>query len=84
MKILSPSRTGVLFSRDPSTGENKLYGEYLIDAQARSPHEEREKVCVCMCVSECERESVREKVCVRERECVCVREKEQAPRRIPH
>jgi pyruvate,orthophosphate dikinase len=27
------SGTGVLFSRDPSTGENKLYGEYLIDAQ---------------------------------------------------
>jgi len=27
------SGTGVLFSRNPSTGENKLYGEYLIDAQ---------------------------------------------------
>ncbi len=25
--------TGVAFTRDPSTGENKLYGEYLIDAQ---------------------------------------------------
>lgn len=25
--------TGVAFTRDPSTGENKLYGEYLINAQ---------------------------------------------------
>ncbi|HZJ82788.1 MAG TPA: pyruvate, phosphate dikinase [Clostridia bacterium] len=25
--------TGVAFTRNPSTGENKLYGEYLIDAQ---------------------------------------------------
>ncbi len=24
-------------SRNPSTGENKLYGEYLIDAQVSSP-----------------------------------------------
>ncbi|MBU1599485.1 pyruvate, phosphate dikinase, partial [bacterium] len=29
----SSSGTGVAFTRDPSTGENKLYGEYLIDAQ---------------------------------------------------
>lgn len=27
------SATGVLFSRNPSTGENKLYGEYLPNAQ---------------------------------------------------
>ncbi len=27
------SGTGVMFTRDPSTGENVLYGEYLIDAQ---------------------------------------------------
>jgi pyruvate,orthophosphate dikinase len=27
------SGTGVLFTRDPSTGENKLYGEWLPDAQ---------------------------------------------------
>jgi len=27
------SGTGVLFTRDPSTGENKLYGEFLINAQ---------------------------------------------------
>ncbi len=27
------SGTGVAFSRNPSTGENKLYGEYLINAQ---------------------------------------------------
>ncbi|MDI6751765.1 MAG: pyruvate, phosphate dikinase [bacterium] len=27
------SGTGVAFTRNPSTGENKLYGEYLIDAQ---------------------------------------------------
>jgi len=27
------SGTGVLFSRNPSTGENKLYGEYLMNAQ---------------------------------------------------
>jgi pyruvate,orthophosphate dikinase len=27
------SGTGVAFSRDPSTGENKLYGEYLLNAQ---------------------------------------------------
>lgn len=27
------SGTGVLFSRDPSTGENKLTGEYLLNAQ---------------------------------------------------
>ncbi|MEM8486964.1 MAG: pyruvate, phosphate dikinase [Bacteroidota bacterium] len=25
--------TGVLFTRNPSTGENKLYGEYLVNAQ---------------------------------------------------
>ncbi|HZK34127.1 MAG TPA: pyruvate, phosphate dikinase [Bacillota bacterium] len=29
----SDSGTGVAFTRDPSTGENKLYGEYLMDAQ---------------------------------------------------
>ncbi len=29
----SDSGTGVLFTRDPSTGENVLYGEYLINAQ---------------------------------------------------
>lgn len=27
------SATGVCFSRNPSTGENKIYGEYLINAQ---------------------------------------------------
>jgi len=27
------SGTGVCFSRDPSTGDNKFYGEYLMDAQ---------------------------------------------------
>ena len=27
------SATGVLFTRDPSTGENALYGEYLVNAQ---------------------------------------------------
>jgi hypothetical protein len=27
------SGTGVLFTRNPSTGEKKLYGEYLISAQ---------------------------------------------------
>ena len=27
------SGTGVAFTRNPSTGENKLYGEYLMDAQ---------------------------------------------------
>ena len=27
------SGTGVCFSRDPSTGENKFYGEYLMNAQ---------------------------------------------------
>jgi len=27
------SGTGVLFTRNPSTGENKLYGEFLVDAQ---------------------------------------------------
>ena len=27
------SGTGVAFTRNPSTGENKLYGEYLINAQ---------------------------------------------------
>ncbi len=27
------SGTGVLFSRNPATGENKLYGEYLMNAQ---------------------------------------------------
>ena len=27
------SGTGVLFTRNPSTGEKKLYGEYLINAQ---------------------------------------------------
>ena len=29
----SDSGTGVAFTRDPSTGENKLYGEYLMNAQ---------------------------------------------------
>ncbi|MDW7738884.1 MAG: pyruvate, phosphate dikinase [Bacillota bacterium] len=39
------SGTGVAFTRDPSTGENKLYGEYLLNAQGedvvagiRTPH----------------------------------------------
>jgi phosphoenolpyruvate synthase/pyruvate phosphate dikinase len=27
------SGTGVLFTRNPSTGEKKLYGEFLINAQ---------------------------------------------------
>jgi len=27
------SATGVLFTRNPATGENKLYGEYLVNAQ---------------------------------------------------
>lgn len=27
------SGTGVLFTRNPSTGENKLYGEFLVNAQ---------------------------------------------------
>lgn len=27
------SGTGVCFTRNPSTGERKLYGEYLINAQ---------------------------------------------------
>ncbi len=27
------SGTGVAFTRDPSTGENKFYGEFLINAQ---------------------------------------------------
>ena len=27
------SGTGVLFTRNPATGENKLYGEFLMDAQ---------------------------------------------------
>ena len=27
------SATGVGFTRDPGTGENKLYGDYLINAQ---------------------------------------------------
>ena len=30
------SGTGVAFTRDPSTGENKLYGEYLMNAQERT------------------------------------------------
>jgi phosphoenolpyruvate synthase/pyruvate phosphate dikinase len=32
------SGTGVLFTRSPATGENKLYGEYLVNAQVL-PHE---------------------------------------------
>ena len=27
------SGTGVAFTRNPSTGENKVYGEFLMDAQ---------------------------------------------------
>ena len=27
------SGTGVAFTRDPATGENKIFGEYLINAQ---------------------------------------------------
>jgi pyruvate,orthophosphate dikinase len=41
----SDSGTGVAFTRDPSTGEKKLYGEYLLNAQGedvvagiRTPH----------------------------------------------
>jgi pyruvate,orthophosphate dikinase len=30
------SGTGVCFTRNPSTGERKLYGEYLINAQVRA------------------------------------------------
>ncbi|MDD4035850.1 MAG: pyruvate, phosphate dikinase [Bacilli bacterium] len=40
------SGTGVVFSRNPATGENKLYGEYLMNAQGedvvagiRTPHQ---------------------------------------------
>jgi len=40
------SGTGVLFTRDPNTGERKIYGEYLEQAQgedvvsgARTPHD---------------------------------------------
>src|SRR5690606_40676048 len=39
------SATGVAFTRDPATGENVMYGEYLINAQGedvvagvRTPH----------------------------------------------
>ena len=28
-----PALSGVCFTRNPSTGEKKLYGEYLINAQ---------------------------------------------------
>lgn len=31
------SGTGVLFTRNPSTGENKLYGEFLVNAQVLNP-----------------------------------------------
>lgn len=30
------SGTGVLFTRNPSTGEKKLYGEFLINAQVKT------------------------------------------------
>jgi len=30
------SGTGVLFTRNPSTGEKKLYGEFLINAQVKA------------------------------------------------
>ena len=43
------SGTGVCFTRDPSTGENKLYGEFLLNAQGedvvagiRTPHDIQE------------------------------------------
>jgi len=29
----SNSGTGVAFTRDPSTGESKMYGDYLLNAQ---------------------------------------------------
>lgn len=32
------SGTGVLFTRNPSTGEKKLYGEFLINAQVLMNH----------------------------------------------
>ena len=42
------SGTGVAFTRDPATGENKLMGEFLINAQGedvvagvRTPHADR-------------------------------------------
>jgi pyruvate,orthophosphate dikinase len=45
----SDCSTGVAFTRDPGTGENKLYGEYLVNAQGedvvagiRTPHPIRE------------------------------------------
>jgi len=47
------SATGVLFTRNPSTGENKLYGEFLVNAQGEdvvagirtpNPMDELEKV----------------------------------------
>jgi phosphoenolpyruvate synthase/pyruvate phosphate dikinase len=31
--LVDDSGTGVAFSRNPSTGENVMYGEYLINAQ---------------------------------------------------
>lgn len=34
------SGTGVLFTRNPSTGEKKLYGEFLINAQVLKPPQE--------------------------------------------
>jgi phosphoenolpyruvate synthase/pyruvate phosphate dikinase len=49
------SGTGVLFSRNPSTGENQLYGEFLLNAQGEdvvsgirtpSPIAFLEKVCM--------------------------------------
>ena len=32
----SQSATGVMFTRDPSTGEDVLYGEYLINARVKT------------------------------------------------
>ena len=31
--LSADSGTGVAFTRNPSTGENRLYGEYLLNAQ---------------------------------------------------
>lgn len=47
------SATGVAFTRNPSTGENKLYGEFLVNAQGedvvagiRTPQNITEEACI--------------------------------------
>ena len=65
----SDCSTGVVFTRNPSTGENVFYGEYLINAQGedvvagtRTPQSHHKKGKSCRCAKEASMEEVMPKV----------------------